>query len=327
MTPMPSATENNTGRGPSVSYRFGSRLVTSTVPLPALPTAIGGTLPVDIAIERFHGAMPPDAQWLHNWQDQDAVVLSLSRHDGHFWLDFPGSAAFHLQFPQGRIGVLADAATDENTLEHLLVDQVLPRYVAHLDTLVVHASAMAIGSRHALFLGQSGWGKSTLAALLLRGGHRVLSDDCVELLEKDGQVLARPTYPSLRLLPDSLDELFPGMDDASPMADYSDKLRVPVRPSHGDDLPRAVDALYVLAAPERSQGEIRISRLTPGEACRALIEHSFRLDLQSRQDNSSHFLRCSAVARAVPAFEIQFPRDYARGPALVREICLHLASV
>ncbi|MCX7032448.1 MAG: hypothetical protein NT046_00525 [Arenimonas sp.] len=292
-----------------------------------LPLAVGAAEPVDIIIERVHGGLPPGAQWLHDWLGQDEVVLSLARHDGHLWLDFPDLAAFELQFPAGRIGVHCSPSADENTLEHLLVDQVLPRYVAHLDTLVAHASAIAIHGRHALFLGQSGWGKSTLAALLLRSGHGVLSDDCVQLFEEGNQLLALSTYPSLRLLPDSLDELFPGMENASPMADYSDKLRVPVTPPQGDCVATAIDALYVLADPELAQGAIHITPLPPGEACRALIEHSFRLDLNDRLGNASHFARCSAVARAVPAFEIQFPRDYAQGPELARKIAHHLSSL
>ena len=311
----------------SPRYRFGSKTVSSTLLLPALPIARTTPEPSDILIERTQGAALVDADWIHHWQERYGVVLSLARRGDDFWLRFPDVADFQLQLALGRIGVLANADADDTTLEHLLVDQVLPRFVAQLDTLVTHASAVGICDRHALFLGHSGWGKSTLAGLLHGSGHRVLSDDCVQLIAQDGQILALSTYPSLRLLPDSLDQLFPGMDNTVRVADYSEKQRVPFAPRESDELAAPLHALYLLGDPAEVHDAPQISPLSPADACRALIEHSFRLDLGDRQASAGHFARCSAAARAIPAFQLRYPRDYAQGPALVSHIMQHLAGL
>lgn len=307
--------------------RFGSRVLTSNLPLPALPLTQAPHLRSDLVIERVYGEARCVTPWIHHWQEFDDITLSLARQGSGYWLHFPELADFELQFAPDRIRVFAAAGTSESTLEHLLVDQVLPRFVAHLDSLVAHASAVTIGGRHALFLGQSGWGKSTLAALLHASGHQVLSDDCVQLQQQAGQVLALSTYPSLRLLPDSLDEFFHGRDDVTPMAEYSDKLRVPLAPCAGPHAAAAVHAIYLLGDPTLAGANPSISTLPPRDTCRALIEHSFRLDLSDRDGNGRHFARCSEVARVVPAFELRYPRDYAQGPALVGQVARHLASL
>lgn len=327
MNPSPRDSVASTQRSGHQTYRFGSRLVTSDLPLAALPLAPAMDEASEIVIERVHGAIAPNNPPIHEWHENDELVLSLSRCDEHFCLHFPDLADFELQFSRRRIRVFADLVADASTLEHLLVDQVLPRYVAHLDSLVAHASAVDIGGRNVLFLGQSGWGKSTLAGLMNESGHRVLSDDCVQLIDQEGLVMALATYPSLRLLPDSLKAIFPGLDSASPVADYTDKLRVPVAASDGDHVAVAVDAIYVLGDPAKSAGSPIAYKLAPATACLALIEHSFRLDLSDRNASAAHFKRCSTIARSIPAFNLQYPRNYADGQALVHYLTQHLASL
>ena len=216
---------------------------------------------------------------------------------------------------------------DDSTLEHLLVDQVLPRVLAQQGELMVHASALSIDGRHALFLGPSGWGKSTLAGLLHRHGHTVLSDDCVQLVEEAGRFGAIPTYPSLRLYADSLDELFPGLDDTAPVAAYTSKRRVPMVAPQAPVQACLVDAIYLLGDPEGAGETFRISPLRPAETCLSLIKHSFRLDLSDRQASARQLERCSEVARSVPAFRLDYPRDYTRQDELVDTITRHLATL
>jgi serine kinase of HPr protein (carbohydrate metabolism regulator) len=59
------------------------------------------------------------------------------------------------------------------------------------DTLLVHASAVAIDGGAILLRGPSGAGKSDLALRLIDAGARLVADDQVELRRVGGQVLAR----------------------------------------------------------------------------------------------------------------------------------------
>ena len=166
--------------------------------------------------------------WDHHWTDDDEVVLSLARQGDDYLLRFPDLADFLLQPTASRITVVQRGDdTDDASLEHLLIDQVLPRYLAHEGLLSLHASMLTVGGRCVLILGNSGAGKSTLAGFLAAHGHGLLSDDC-SIVELDGaRTLATPNYPSQRLLPDSIEALHPqGYAGLRPMAHYSDQQRV-----------------------------------------------------------------------------------------------------
>lgn len=272
--------------------------------------------------------MSRDAEWSHHWLDEDEVVLSLAYAGPDYWLRVPGLADFLLQLDPPRILISPEAAAlDPATLEHQLVDQILPRLLAQLGELLVHASALKINGRHALFLGPSGWGKSTLAGLLQQRGHHVLSDDCVQVNPAGERFNAIPTYPSLRLYPDSLQAVFPDLVETMPVANYTQKRRVPMAPPAHVAGGVPIDALYLLGDPADADGNIHVSPLRPAEICLALIRHSFRLDLKDRVASARHLERCSAIARSVPAFRLDYPRDYGLHDELEQAICQHLAAL
>lgn len=303
-------------------------MVRTSLLLLALPPSTARDSTDIIDIDWGACPIPDDAEWRHHWQDGEEVVLSLARHGTDYWLRVPDLADFLLQLDSCRVRVSPDAASlDIATLEHLLVDQILPRLLAQRGELLIHASALSIAGRHALFLGPGGWGKSTLAGLLQRRGHNVLSDDCVQLRREGGRFLAIPTYPSLRLYPDSLDAVFPDLAESTPVANYTEKRRVPMTPANDAENGVPVDVLYLLGDPAEADGTIRITPLRPAEICLALIRHSFRLDLSDRAASAKQLERCSEIARSVPAFRLDYPRDYALHDELARVVTEHLAAL
>lgn len=308
-------------------FRFGPSVVCTSLSLPSLQPAAGDDAREAIRIEATGKGAPPDVEWCHHWRDGEEIALSLARQGADYWVRSPEVGDFLLQMESGRILVAADTAADAATLEHLLLDQVLPRLLAQQGHLLIHASALDIDGRGALFTGPSGWGKSTLAALLHRHGHAVLSDDCVQLTAAVEGFQAVPTYPSLRLYPDSLGEALPGAGETAPVASYSEKLRVPVAAQEEGNAVYPVDALYLLGEPAEAGEAIRIMPLRPAETCQALLRHSFKLDVGDRAANAHQFALCGAVARAIPAFRLDYPRDFSRAGELVRHITGHLASL
>lgn len=308
---------------------FGSYVLCTAVPLKSLPTA--NFEDDDVSVIDIAWTTSPTAdidKWCHHWRDSDEVVLSLARQGSTYWLRVPDLGSYLLQLDPPRILISPDAASlDPATLEHQLVDQILPRLLAQLGELLVHASALTINGRNALFLGPSGWGKSTLAGLLQRRGHTVLSDDCVQVNPEGERFNAIPTYPSLRLFPDSLDAVFPDLVETTPVANYTEKRRVPMPPPTDVVGGVPIEVLYLLGDPAKADGSIRISPLRPAEICLSLIRHSFRLDLSDRVATVRHLDRCSAIARAVPAFRIDYPRDFALHDEIEQAITRHLTGL
>ena len=315
-----------------VHQAFGAFTVRAPFVLPSLPAAAEGLQQFRIDLDWAESGMPGDTVWAHHWVDGDDVLLSLALREGGYWLRVPGQADFliHLQPARIQIWPTITPAPDAATLEHLLVDQILPRVLAQLGGSLIHASTVRIGSRHVLFLGPSGWGKSTLAGLLYRAGHRVLSDDCVQLVAvPGGRFHAVPTYPSLRLNADSLAAVFPGQIDTAPVASYSNKRRIPIASSGHIDALATVDAIYLLGDPAQDGDvdEVRIEPAHPAAVCLALIRHSFRLDLADRDASAAQLRQCGAIASAVPGFELHYPRDHARSDDLLEALFVHLATL
>lgn len=75
----------------------------------------------------------------------------------------------------------------------------------------MHSSAVSIRGRAALFIGEKGQGKSTLASALYGRGHELLADDIAVITSGSGArstppntLMVRPGFPQFKLVPDSL---------------------------------------------------------------------------------------------------------------------------
>ena len=116
------------------------------------------------------------------------------------------------------------------------------------------------------------------------------------------------------MLPDSLKALFVESPDVAPVAHYTSKqqITVPITPDDNSD-PLPIAALFSLAKPS-PDGEIHLRPMSPAETCMALITNSFALDPTDKALSRKKLEDASRLANAVPAFEISYPRDYARLP-------------
>lgn len=304
---------------------YARHSVLSAVPLTSLPShpqPSGATAVLSVACGSDTPSVEPAIDhWLHAWNDNDGnVVLQLAvlepetdDFSASFLLRAPAAGDFILNPAAGSVSVRADVDCAPNTLEHLLIDQVLPRMLAQRGHMMVHASLVQVGSKASLFLGNSGWGKSTIAGLLHNQGMIALCDDCVLLEVRQGEVWATPAYPGLRLHEDSISHVFGDALELTRVAHYSRKQRViglplPLEPQ----APLSLASIYLLGDPRTSKGELSIKPLTSAAACIALVEHSFRLDPTDRDQTVRVLHQAGNVARSVPAFALRQPHDFKR---------------
>ena len=314
-------------------YRFGSSHLASTIALPVLPAlpAVAESTP-DIILDAgpAQDALPPVEHWLHHWPTANgAITLSLAATDAGYRLRFPGLCDFLIDAAATRCPALPVQGLDPHTLEHLVVDQLLPRMLAHRGTLVAHASVVHTDAQAMLFLGHSGWGKSTLASLLHGRGLGLLSDDCA-LLEPGGTgTCVLPTYPSLRMFGDSIGQTLGAEATTSPVSAYSPKQRLTVTlgTAHRDGQAWPLQAIYLLNDPARPARSISITPLPPALACMALVEHSFRLDLAAGGQTAQMLRQAAQVLHQVPAFGLHYRRDYATSAALLDTLLGHAADL
>lgn len=171
--------------------------------------------------------------------------------------------------------------------------------------LVLHASAVTIGSTTVAFTGQSGQGKSTTAAAIYTRGHTVIADDLTAVDILDGQACVLPAFPVFKLETRSADEL--GL--ASNGDDGWDSRRaIDVSDRFADD-PSQLDVVYLVDEGK----QFSIEEVPPVERVIALLESSLPLYQESDRDAADkHLTQCGTVAESVQLKRLSRPRDRTR---------------
>ena len=263
-------------------------------------TDLGGDLPPGFSLARFAG------------EDPGGFPSCLAAGPGETVLSFAGLARFLIAMTQRSITVfdVQPAATPAD-IEHLLYDHVAPRILAEQGPLVVHGSGVEIDGALAVFLGETGAGKSTLAASLHRAGHRLHGDDAVVLHESAHGYTGSAVYPSLRLYPETIAELFGDAAASSPMAHYSEKQRVDLRSIAAQPAPSAPLAGLFFLAGGYDDDPLAAELMRPGEACMAILEQSFALDPSDKARAARRLGQASKLADAIPVYRLTYPHDFA----------------
>lgn len=265
--------------------------------------------------------------WLHHWLSPSGeILLSYRKQDSYHWLRFPGLADFRLSANAKEIFCYPLPQISQETILHLLLDQVLPRCLAHQGKIMLHSSAAQLEQGLLLFIGDSGSGKSTLAGDFHQAGNPALSDDCVWIKESEDQIRAVPSYGGLRLWEDSLNVLFDAEQDIHSMAHYSSKKRVRLNEHDllrfGDDLP--ILAVIVLSPLSQiSASEVILDRLSPRETFIAMLKQTFQLNLMDLERMTRHMQALGRIVPRLPSFRLSMPRDYDLLP-LVRQKILEI---
>jgi hypothetical protein len=239
-----------------------------------------------------------------------------------YLLRFPALADFELSADGRSVHCWPAPGISEHTVQHLYLNQVLPLALSKQGQLVFHASAVEIGGVAVAFMGESGKGKSTLAAGFATGGFRFLTDDglMIEACGSGYQVM--PSHPSIRLWQDSEAALIAPDTPTAPALEFTSKSRflagatIPFC-----DTPRSLRRVYFLG--DGSASAITFQRIKPAEALIELVKHSFLLDIEEREMLAAHFDELSGLASLLIYYRLDYPRHYEDLAAVRQAIIQH----
>ena len=313
-------------------YQFGTRLVSTELEICEhllVPAKVEQGADGAWAITRDLCASGAKmATFVHEWPGVDGEpCMRLRQGRDTFHLDAPNIGTFVIDVLERTISIQCPSETEQTTIEHLLVDQVLPRCLAHDGSLIVHAAGVEVDGEVLMFLGESGQGKSSLAAAFQLSGQKILSDDCIEIAGSAGNVVAFPTYPSLRLLPDTLSRFFPDRLSTTQVADHSDKRRISVGSDFSPADGTPVRAIYLLEAQDPASDVLTIERVPPSVGLVAVTRNLFKLDPTDLRRASLLLEKAAAVVNVVPVFTLRYPRDLGALPAHASTIRAHAATL
>lgn len=308
-----------------LSYRICDYTFRSNVPIPELVPGDNEQPEFTFQLCAGTGDFSESYRWLNHWYSLDGSIwLTFARLEAGYLLRFPTLADFVVSADARAICCYLRANCPPETMRHLLLNQVIPIVLSHLGKLVLHASACATPQGAIAFMGMTGTGKSTLAASFGLEGFAVLTDDCLLVEEQDGVIKTVPSYPGLRLWPETVAALFEQEPVLQPLAHYTDKKRL-LFDQKELDVPLSLRAIYVLTQPENMQDVtgVTITPLVASEALLETVKHTFQLDVTDRQKLGQAFRRYEWLAKSVPFFRLAFPREHAFLSAVNEAILNH----
>lgn len=202
---------------------------------------------------------------------------------------------------------------------HTILHGFVPLALALRGYSLVHAACVVCAGRAFLFAGESGMGKSTLAAGFAARGLPVFADDVVRVApDALGRVHAWPGYPGARLRSNSF--LLDPARRAQPPGRYGlprfrvHTDRIAVAPAEG--VP--VGGVFFLGRSRQVQP--RFERLSPLQALTPWVEASFLLSLPRACRSREAFERMTRLAPAVPAWRLRYRRSGVHFNGLLNEL-------
>jgi len=274
-----------------------------------------------------------EATPFHHYKLDDGTIWTEFYRTGNgYLLRFPDFADFEISADGTEVVAHPAEDSDESTVEHLYINQLVPLALSRQGRPAFHASVVTVPGGAVAFLGKTGMGKSTLAASFALNDAAFLTDDALLVEETDDGCLALPSHASLRLWEDSAEALVGAESPQAESISYSSKARLLAGEALTyNDAPQPLLAAFVLERasvyPEGTQSAVTFRALHGAERQMAWVENSFLLDIEDHELLARHFDWTHRISGAVPTFALDYPRDYGMLPDVRRAVRKHVATL
>ena len=223
----------------------------------------------------------------HKFSPNPTAIYSgldvISKPDGDYyrvWFQGDGEIIFEINSAGNFISVDWTRSKVEE-ITTLLVGQVIACALRLQGKLCLHACVIQMDEQAIALIGESGAGKSTMAAFFAQQGYAVLADDVAALQRIDDHYQVQLGYPRLRLWPKSVHALYNDKHALDPIFSFSEKsyLSLSAKPSNPSkfgtfsEQPLPLAAIYILHKRQPNLTAPYIQLLPPSAALMALLQH------------------------------------------------------
>lgn len=242
---------------------------------------------------------------------------------GSTYLRWSGLFEFLISADGRRIAGRPFNGVAEEAFHAYLVSQVLSFAMVKQGIEPLHATGVVVNGQAVAFLGDCGYGKSSLGATFLQVGYPLLTDDMLVVKGAGQGFSAYPGPPRIKLFPEVAKNLLGDQVKGSPMNNLTPKLIVPLDRARSYEAAVPLKALYVLTRPGVgwSRNRVIIRRLSQRRAFLELLRNTFNPVIIEEKRLKRQFKMATLVASKVPIRSLSYPRILALLPS-VREAIL-----
>jgi hypothetical protein len=176
---------------------------------------------------------------------------------------------------------------------------------------ILHGGALSFADTGIAIMGDSGTGKSTLAAALIASGGRSITDDLLVFTEREAGFEIEAGPPRLKLFPATARALLPGRRDSVRMNPFTSKRVYALRNEETEPRKVPLRGIWVLTARAEQSG-CSIRRLSGSEAVRTLLANTFVTVEQAPARQARLLQHAAALAARVPVYTLTLPHGLSR---------------
>ena len=289
-------------------YKAFGMVIMSAMPLPELWPVIDE--PADISIE--YTEIEADR---YGGQDKDfhySVAPTL------FYLQIHDTARY-LVIDKQKILVHPEPGATEEAIRIYLLGTCMGILLLQRGFLPLHGSSIATPNGGILFLGDSGMGKSTIAAAFCERGYTLISDDICSLSIGDtNTIMLHPAFPQLKLCEDSLQELSITVPVSAQISGDEEKFRV-VNRSQFQLVPLNINKIFILGKSDIQH--IQITLLEGVEKFTKLTDNIYRgIFIEQLELSTQQFQYCALLSNTIRMYQVVRPTSSFDLNTLVAEI-------
>ena len=196
---------------------------------------------------------------------------------------------------------------DEEDLHPALLGACLAVALHQRGHLILHASAVKIGDKAIAFIGNKGWGKSTIASAFIEQEYQFITDDVLAIDLSRDRPLVYPSFPQLKLCPDAVVAM--GKDPETLPRVMSQTTKRQYRPDRNFNTDSVtLQSIYLL----NKGAELQINKIAAQDSILPLLAHSYgaRFGKELLElGEAEHFLQCTQLANRVGIYSLQRPSD------------------
>jgi hypothetical protein len=234
----------------------------------------------------------------------------LRQPDGSLYLHWRDQFEFHISGDSRTIHGRALPGVPEESLQVYLLGQVISFALIGLGIESLHATTVVVNGEAVAIIGDSGYGKSSLAGAFVRAGHKLLSDDLLVLESRDNAYIAFPGLPRLKLYDVMANRFIADEREGVPMNhDHSPK-RIYRMEHEWHDEPVRLRAFYSLVEPRLTADllDVRIDPLTEREAFLEITKNSFNVAMREIGRLERHLTWAGDIVSKVTVRRLAYPR-------------------